>query len=1213
MIALVWRASILVLCLFGFASAASPPADQPSLAGRWQIVYIDTVLGPVEGVARVAKDESSVTVVLTHPRSGVEHTLTSTAISRAGKSVTMVLEGPWPGAEGYQLPPLGRRVIGQGSGVPVRLGRTSGNLPIVPSQRAEINRVTVELTFGSANDLSGTWRYKADADTGRDRTGAGRIGEFAFTNDGSGTALQSGPEYWRRPKPEIYAAVPIVDQLAAPYGNVRWPYPSRTGSGRVLLVVGRELPSSPEDPVDIVSLDPKITYFLRALRPRLGEPGFRDEVKLGLEKLKDALPKEKHAEAESLDRLLISASLDPGVLPGRAGFTLSRAEGTWLLQFGDYTGTLEIVRELTPNNFEATDFVFRPEFIRLQIRADRDLPYAQIPMILGRNGDMLRLGATRIIPAIQAPGEPRVYRTAPIALVDPRQPLAQGALQIEVAGGDTLTAVLGELGLIHLRPAQARAKVLITPADAAGAMLEKPTTARSLIWKEALSIAARCAGQPLYDWDKIGREVADSIYNFVIFTTGRHIRSVDVSIAEHAAMLMLRATFLELMSAAANQHQELLQGGQSDDRLLGFHKQFEPFAFRDDVPLAKIRVAAPDGSPVRLATTYLPELLKERYGLEGEAADRWILNATREALEKHLADMRHSVEKATNIGECDVEDLLDLTGFGFDAAVRTLKPRLMRLDELGTPPRLLWRPDELPRTKVTRLGVLAGAVRAQRELANVDTQMFLVGLSLATLPLTLVASPVTVAYAALAVDLADLAVTVAHEVPLLIEARAEVKFARGAAAVLGIDRLNEAERRETEQWLSSATAILGTGVGAATGGYSTWRTVLQARSIERGIRILASTGVDDVLKLPLAAKRDVLAALDEIRRLHRRVGRGALEAAEDAALKAAGKFEETWRPSRAQKPGWARGLDDAIFARFEEMRLRTDVARLVEQNPTAMARLIIDGDALEVLRGAPFENLAQLQEAVREAKRRIKVSLGEPFFRSAERRAAAGQREQLSTGLYIEDGVRKVFGKDTYEATVYFGADVDQVGAVVRSLETDRRRFPGKFIVTFDLIDLRSNPKLFPPSMVKVPGPLQLTDRGTPLAMLLNLRALSALGVQYADPRLVIVKLSTVVNANTAIQLHWMERVYGAANLNRYARYTHSVQYAEGALTQAGFKINKIELRGGNIPEVAEKMVNSGFYDGRVKPDDFLRRYDVALDEIVNKGHDIYLYVEPIR
>jgi hypothetical protein len=108
--------------------------------------------------------------------------------------------------------------------------------------------------------------------------------------------------------------------------------------------------------------------------------------------------------------------------------------------------------------------------------------------------------------------------------------------------------------------------------------------------------------------------------------------------------------------------------------------------------------------------------------------------------------------------------------------------------------------------------------------------------------------------------------------------------------------------------------------------------------------------------------------------------------------------------------------------------------------------------------------------------------------------------------------------------------------------------------------------------------------------------------------------MSSVLNANTAIQLHWMERVYGAANVNRFARQTFSVQYAESALTQGGWRITRVEVVNSSlIAEEAGHMVAGSFYDGRIPGADFLRRYNVAADEVVKKGHDILIYVEPIR
>lgn len=1210
---------ILLVLLVLLPCSASGQDQPPSLAGRWQVVYFDRILGTVNGVARVNKEESEAELTLVHPVTGREARLRSSGITRAGDAVTIVFRGKGIGVESYRLPPLGQPVRSNGGVLKVQFGEETTELPIRSGEPAEIDEVTVELAFADAEHLAGTWRYRAEADGGRDGGGGGRLGQYALAEDGSGTAEQSGPEFWARPRPEVHAAVPIVDQLAAPYGNIAWPYPYRSGGGvtnaadarRVLMVIGKNLPSARDDAATLESLDPKIKYYLRAIKPDFaGGPQYQEEIRAGWEKLKNALTEEQFGVAQKLEVVLLEARLEPGVRPGKAGFTLNGAEATWLLQFGDFTTSFEIVRQVAPYKFEATNVVFRPEWIRLELRASRDLPFDEIPLLIGRNGDVQRLGEKRALMARRVADEPRVYRTDPIALVDPRRPLPEGTLQLKVEAGDTITAEIGELGLVDLRPHLARAKVLNTPADATGAALEKPGV-QGLIWKEALTIAARCAGQPVRDWDTLARDKAKTIWNLVIFTTKEHIKETRISLGDHAAMLMLRQTFLEMMAVEEQQYARLLDG--NDDGILGFHREFAPYAFRDDVPLTKVKVTAPDGAPVGLSRTYLPDLIRESYGLEGKAAKDWIVTATRAALGKFLESIRYSKKKAEEVAECKIEDLLELTGFGFDAVAGTLQSRLMRLEEVGVPARLEWRPDDLARQRVARLNLLAEAVRVQRDLAHIDTEIGLVVLSMVTLPVTLVESPLIVAYVTLAVDATDFAYTVVHEIPPLIANRAEVKFARGAAAVLGLGRLQEAELRETEQWFNSAVAVLGSGLGLGASGYGTWRALKHAESVARGKELIKS-GVDPerIAELPAAARRDALAAIEDVSHLEKRIGRAALEETESTVLKFRDQLEETWSLSRSRKPDWAQGLDDRTYARIDEMRFRGDVAKLVKQNPARMRELINDEAARKVLFGEPFESLAAFERAVVEARKQKRGTLGEPFFEAADARHG-----DPDGALFVERPLSTEEGKAVYTAEVYSGAD-RPIAEITTKLEGATG---GGETLVFGLV--RRSPNA--PKWVKQADVALDIEKGTPLTYYMNLRAMNALGVRYGDPRILVVRLDNVLNANTCIQLNWLQRAYPGLGKDVLVKFTDLYRYSENLLALAGYRIRRARVFDPDVAvtyESAGRMVMGRSKEGAVTPgrffegDDpmgFLRRYGVDPSERVKQSFDIDLEVEPIH
>ena len=105
MIAVNRPALLCVLLAAGGAGLADPPKPAPKeekkdddskLKGKWEVIYEDAVLGRVEGYAHIAKDEKSVRVVLSPPRSKVRYELKSKEFTRTGNDLKIVLEGKSP-------------------------------------------------------------------------------------------------------------------------------------------------------------------------------------------------------------------------------------------------------------------------------------------------------------------------------------------------------------------------------------------------------------------------------------------------------------------------------------------------------------------------------------------------------------------------------------------------------------------------------------------------------------------------------------------------------------------------------------------------------------------------------------------------------------------------------------------------------------------------------------------------------------------------------------------------------------------------------------------------------------------------------------------------------------------------------------------------------------------------------------------------------------
>jgi hypothetical protein len=67
----------------------------------------------------------------------------------------------------------------------------------------------------------------------------------------------------------------------------------------------------------------------------------------------------------------------------------------------------------------------------------------------------------------------------------------------------------------------------------------------SYLWKDALLQAANLAGKKVTDWDDLTMEEVGKITNFVVTELGN--RKVEVTVGQHAGMILLRKLFIEQM------------------------------------------------------------------------------------------------------------------------------------------------------------------------------------------------------------------------------------------------------------------------------------------------------------------------------------------------------------------------------------------------------------------------------------------------------------------------------------------------------------------------------------------------------------------------------------------------------------------------------------------------------------------------------------------
>jgi hypothetical protein len=853
----------------------SDPGADASLAGNWEVAYVDRILGSVRGRATISKKEDGAVVRLVHPATGDRVTLRSTRFERDGARISMTLEGEWAGARGYVEQPLGEP-LAIGAGTPsdpaarerleLDLAGAKAAVEVARHEPASRHSVDVELTV-SDEVLTGTWSHTVNAETGRDLAGGGRIGDFAFADDGTGRAVQRGYEFWFRPRPVIHLVTPYADQLTInEIGTPTFPYPWKangspvheTANLRYLLVIGDDLPTEIGDEVTLASTDPKVTYAVEA---KTSQAGDRPTAAARVQQAFAGIERQLHAgqlaeaggagvpagavartmrELRAKDWVLLRAELARGAVPGPKGFTLNGAQASWVLRYGDFIADFAVVRPVGGET-DPTGTVYAPEKIYLEFRTERELPFDEIPVQLWINDKPHLFDGSRAIVAKRLPPADRdlddledrrrvavlsggkaegvervhVYRTPPIALVDAGQERAGGGLdvpdvtgdwRVPVAAGDVIRGVNLGHDLVRASPHHAEAVVAASPAETGfGGEIR-------LTWPRAVVDAARCAEvelSPPYDFNAVAQRPARIFSNFILLEGARRspkvlfegrTRKLVLSVGDHAAMLILRDTFIDMMRRQIANMEQI----SSETALRGFRELAAlPSAYASNHPFASYTVPTPGGAEVSYSLSYASDqLLQGKFGLTPGNMDAWRLDAARALIRQYVADMRGALALAQDVRPCgDLDRLIQLTGAGFDGVQRQALERLVTTSSPAGARDDAWKADRAARAWVTGVPVFASALRSQQALSSQDTRLILAAAAVGTSGASLGAGAIGlftgfeglfIATVATVSDVVNLGSSVYGEVSGKLAAQSEIRFARGASAAVGTGRLEDA-------------------------------------------------------------------------------------------------------------------------------------------------------------------------------------------------------------------------------------------------------------------------------------------------------------------------------------------------------------------------------------------------------------------------------------
>jgi len=905
------------------APLASPESVAFTLPGRYLVTYEDLQLGQVSGYAEIVPEHFASTVTLRHPKTGQEHKLVVSRMFREGRDITLVLEGRSPSAEVPASNPadaVPRLRIGKETAELSATARgASAKLPIGAAPLMDVDRVTLRLKLADDNaELTGSWSYFADPLTRRDRNGGGRTGKFGNIDEaGRPQGVAYGSEAWRKVPPAIAGVVVLEDQALRPY-----PYVGNRPPGsidRTLFVYGVNLPTTYRDARNFTSSDAKLSYYVKTLRAdvKRGEhpvPEFERGWKRALEM---ARPEEREA-LRRMDAVIVDVRMERGVLPGPKQFRLNGAAADWVLQFGDAGADIRFVRGLTEDDQRAkgsragsgsedASSVFVNETIQLEVRTDAPLPLESIPLILGRNQQVVPAPDGKFWTAYRVKGNGRLYRTAPIRLVNrlpPEVQRAAGTRYVEVQEGDTLLVRLGAAELLQPRKVQESpsigAAASLDPLrgplyDAKARVVQAPSRIGGF-YKEALFRTIQCENAArerfalllaippqrivIDDLDKLSDEQFDEVSNIIV--SELQVRRIAITWRSLAAMVMLRDEFVRQMEDASARIPQI----RNDAELRAFRDKFSPYVSDPQFPLSIIQVKSPSTRlreeralaalllpgnwllatevPYELAfrEDYTSDYFRHYFGDDVAAARRWSDEAVKEGLKRYRENIDTSIARAKAAGYCNARELASITGFSFDPVVAALLPKLMKLE--GKPgEELRWVPDRKARAAVNSIDVLAAAIKAQKDLSSADTAVVLATASLVTAVPVLFSEAALLAAASLAVDAADLASTVVNSTSDYLESKREVAFAVGATELLGTGRAREALANESSA-MSLAMDIGMSGVGAAGGTLDVIDKMRRASGY-RALERLRKDGARALEKMQPSEARNLRQVIDELR------------------------------------------------------------------------------------------------------------------------------------------------------------------------------------------------------------------------------------------------------------------------------------------------------------------------------------------------------------
>ena len=703
----------------------------------------------------------------------------------------------------------------------------------------------------------------------------------------------------------------------------------------ILMIVGNYLPQEREQldpggspiPVsltkdDLPSTDEKVSYWPdRLWKTRMS--GGLQHVNVLAPLISDFLWKrawEQIAESRGVatklqmqnyaDALLVAIYPEQGILPGIKSFTLNGQPVRWRLHNPITRGSLDFVRNVKWSDVwlsvdslvRNTDFyvqlIVSEEIgmgsfeLKLKLTGDKELPITLHR--LADDNKTYRSEKLMIAMTSEAPtnslGARVIESVASEIVIEQTYPLIRLAVPVTKANIVTIPSLLGAYFPYYLSLA-ASVHGLPTDDEAVVETFHNVVVADSTITL-ATGIPAGVSNSPEVSYIPLVRGYSDLKHNVSIplgipglphLEISPGIRSTEVAMGDHAAAILLRDQFKRMLEPVQEQLREAME---NDEKTEAFLKARYRAIVRNQDVLSKLKVENLDEDEEELRRVIAIGQLRDKFSTKTSSKD-YAVSKTKKALEKLLEAVDEALERVEDAEDDDVEELLKLTGKGFQSIVSRAMPLLTRRINFGSDDGdYVWITDETGVRWVGDVKYVTELLQANEDLASADTDVLLAVVSVVPMFLPVGLLRALVAAGLAVFELGQLGVS-------MYEQHCEMTFALGASPVIGRDRLAEADLKEMPLWIMVTTAglsLLG-GAGDIADALKSASVALARSRVHKLVTRFELEGLEGLKNMPVNDQRDFLVAVFDARLVARDLG-GAVDTPTARLLAAADSLEE---------------------------------------------------------------------------------------------------------------------------------------------------------------------------------------------------------------------------------------------------------------------------------------------------------------------------------